>query len=65
MSGINVENYPTFRSTLQLPSSGCNGWAFLQSYTGQAVGGKLSSVSANIAVAIFRVQWLVVFGSLI
>jgi hypothetical protein len=39
----NVENYPTFRQTLQLPSSGliCNGWAFLEAYIGQAVNRKL------------------------
>jgi hypothetical protein len=32
----NVENYSTFRQTLQLPSSGwiCNGWAFLETLYG-------------------------------
>jgi hypothetical protein len=39
-----VENYPTFRQTLQLLSSGliCNGWVFWQPYIGQAVHGELN-----------------------
>jgi hypothetical protein len=36
----NVENYPTFLRTLQLPSSGkmCSGWEFWKPYTGKVVG---------------------------